>query len=1687
MWMIRPWAPPAEITIDLPRRLVDSLGLGAEMLAQYLTSLNDAATADDPEHHAPPLPILCRICERQIQPWWFEKHIDLCMQEHRAELEVQMAQEVLVDQRLAIVRVLDALEPRGGRPTSSGERIAPTPPAEYKGFAIGPSSTPPSSGRSSSAASPALARGRSRESSMTGLAPARARSFAVRRPLVRVVELVLDLCDTALEIDPALPKTPRRRNERRGEGDPDVDDDDDQHHDRDDDRDEAARRMAWAKAESRIAQVLQWQSPSAHTLEQDRGLAALSVDTEHATRAKVQAVMHYRRIMEYAERIRIELGNIVQESVDAAMRTAARLAAGESSESVSEMSDGGGEDFDDVDDDAGPVPALAKLSEVPEVPDAVDRGAEPAPSLAVPAVDSSSVMVAPVGLTSVSAPSLLGAWERRPSGPASTGSQSPRGCPTPRSHRGPVNAVGPAFASAHRWSHPFESDVGDSDSSFRSSSVLSSVRRAESPASEYGLSRTSSARDRKRHGMVLTDLAACSPHRQPSPAKDGAPRSPRLPLHQLRISGTHDVLLLPSPVTSPLLAGGDRPPPPPPPPPSGDGDPRSSCPPPPPAAASYQPPPPHHHLQHLPHHHSHHHHRRQSSAASADTNRPPLSPRLIAVNLPPARAAPPSIKDFEIIKPISKGAFGSVYLSKKKATGDYFAIKVLKKTDMVAKNQVSNVKAERAIMMRQGESDFVAKLYWTFSSKDYLYLVMEYLNGGDCASLIKSIGGLPEEWVKRYLAEVVLCVDDLHRRGIVHRDLKPDNLLIDQRGHVKLTDFGLSRMVLVGRRERAWTGREGGSTPDLPRQGPFAVGPSVASSRSASFDLHGHASMASTPQMAADVDHALVHPSYFSLGRERSGVRDVSRRTSGYRSDSGGSEILQAMFGTFHLGESSRLADSPRNGPSVGEPPPPPVVAGTVVWSGPDPDPNPTPSSDGGPSAVGLPPGTSPTTTTSVMPPPTALVDPADGRRFVGTPDYLAPETIDGVGQDERSDWWSLGCILFEFLYGYPPFHAETPDKVFANILERRIDWPDEDDVPVSAEAKDLIDRLTCLDPRRRLGANVDERYPGGGDEVRRHPWFEGISWDTLYQEEAQFIPAPGHPEDTEYFDARGATLQAFTEEVEDQHASSSANDAPDHGGGDGGEAHPDRPHDALAKARNPTSTHHVTTKRGLIPLHIPAHVHDGRTRRLSEPVPVDDFGAFAFKNLPVLEKANKDVLQKLWAGTVQAQHRNGSAGQHPLVHSPATSLEGSPIVHAPLRRQPSSARSPNRPPSPVSVEHATAAPPGKGSQPTSPLLVSFSAGGHHQRRKTSSTSSGVSHRSGHSLQPGSFFDVPRPSSGLKAYSAASSPIKHAKALQPPLPASPPTTGSTGLPVSGGTSAARARSQTVGSQESDSPGRDVWVHPKRRSGVFDASPSSSDNEETRASALLRVQRRRQSSRRKSRNIVLEGPVFRPLDVLIAEDHPVSRMVMERLLEKMLCHTITVGNGPDAIRYATSEIKFDIILMEFRLPQINGADVARMIRETKNLNVQTPIVAVTGYLKELQAPHHFDAMIEKPPTTAKLCEVIGNLCRWRPPPPGQDLASFRLPPSSGLRHEFSRRMDSARSTSSGFVTIPGSSREDSVSSSFFGDSESINADEGSPLVVSRLGTDDGRDRGLGILQEAVMEAKHPSPPHDIVGQ
>ena len=1571
--MLRPSSPPKEVTIDLPEILVESLGVGAEMLAQYLTSLAEAGT-EDPAKHPPPLPIMCRICERQITPWWFEKHSDGCTQEYQAESDVSLAQDQLTEHRPSIVKVLDALDPetRQGRPPVSGETSSPPlpPKAEYKGYLIGPSNTS-SPSTDSGRASPALSLTRSREPSVSGLGHSRSKSFAVRRPLSKIVTLLVDLCDTALDI--SMPSIKPTKEQEEGNF-----------------------RSQSPQSESRISQVLGWQTPSVATSEDEQGLAALIKDTENLAQAKVDAVLRHREILEYTERIRVEYTALVHECIDIAIKRASSIKAGNLSDSSS--------DTENEED--------AEQAQIPD--EQTGTGFDGQASLKHRDSDAGSVASEASRRQSLAALS-------------STRSSSPMECPTPRSHAFGSSVLGRSDSVTKRASMLFDSDTADSDTNMTRSAVIGS-RRTESPEVTNS-NRSVSSGDRKRRSLKLPHMP--SPHRQPSPGRSipAAPGSPlRIPKPRVPL-GLDSLPQLASPVTSPPLSGTEH----------------SS-----PLIPAQR-------------------HRRQSSAASsvADPNRAPPSPRLNAIAQPPARALPTSIKDFEIIKPISKGAFGSVYLSKKKSTGDYFAIKVLRKADMVAKNQVTNVKAERAIMMWQGESEFVAKLYWTFSSKDYLFLVMEYLNGGDCASLVKVLGGLPEDWAKKYLAEVVLGVEHLHSRGIVHRDLKPDNLLIDQKGHLKLTDFGLSRMGLIGRQKRALKSPND-STPDLLKYGPFARNTSMTSSRSASFDMQGTnaPSPQSTPILTPDLAGSVGQPSYFSLNRETILGRDHSRRKSGFRSDSANSETFNTMFRNFSLNND----DSPQRGERIEEESQGEGGIASDLYAL-----RPTVSNQSQAH-----PDTPPQS--NMLPPPMALFDPDDeNRRFVGTPDYLAPETINGLGQDEMSDWWSLGCILFEFLYGYPPFHADAPEKVFENILARRIHWPSDEDCPVSEEAKDLMLRLMTVDTKERLGSNMQETHASGGEEIRRHPWFESTNWETLLEDEASFIPAPAHPEDTEYFDARGATLQAFTEEMEDQGPSPVITPGIDY---------PDRPHDALSRVRSQVNS----MKRGLMPLHIPPHVRDSRNRRLSEPVANDDFGNFSFKNLPVLEKANKELLQKMRNDAAQKVAKTSNAQPPSSASTTGPSLEGSPLLSGPLNRTLSANKGIKRPGSPSTLNHPSASP-SRASQPTSPL-VSFSTGQSHERRKTSSTSSTLSHQSSSSLQPGTFFEpqrLPASQSMTAQTSVASSPVKSARHSMNMLISSPEKNiSSTSRPQSlYMPSTSRARSQTVGSQEDGLPpapppsSRRPISHNKRHSQVFDISPSSSDNEDPRTKALLRVQRRRQSSRRMSQIMPSDGPTFRPLDVLICEDHPVSRLVMERLLEKLKCRTIAVVNGSEAARYAMSEVQFDIIMMEVRLPQISGTDVARMIRDTKSANTQTPIIAVTGYLNELPQPHHFDSLIQKPATADSITEAFKKHCNWKPSPVGyQQPQQQPFNPPSGLRQESKRSEESPGSQTSGpFSSIPGlrkrSSREHSIGSSFFGDTDSTNTEE-IPIIMGRQSDDWAPNKGLGISDQPALQQSSESP-------
>eukprot|EP01119_Soliformovum_irregulare_P025363 TRINITY_DN9368_c0_g1_i1.p1 TRINITY_DN9368_c0_g1~~TRINITY_DN9368_c0_g1_i1.p1 ORF type:complete len:627 (-),score=161.64 TRINITY_DN9368_c0_g1_i1:43-1923(-) len=326
----------------------------------------------------------------------------------------------------------------------------------------------------------------------------------------------------------------------------------------------------------------------------------------------------------------------------------------------------------------------------------------------------------------------------------------------------------------------------------------------------------------------------------------------------------------------------------------------------------------------------------------------------------------PSIDDFELIKPISKGAFGQVFLARKRKTGDYFAVKIQKKSAVMRKKISKRVNDEHKILA-DTDNPFIVKLYYSFQSEDNLFLVMEYLPGGDCLSLIEKLGSFGEEMTRFYIAETVLALKYLHNRGIIHRDMKPDNMLINSDGHVKLTDFGLS---VYGVHDM----------------------------------IHG-----------GDDDTA-TDRAYVPNQNKNPAIRRLTRREKAYS--------------------------------------------------------------------------------------------------CVGTPDYLAPEVLRGIGHDESADWWSVGAITYEFLTGLPPFTSDSADEVFRNVLHQEIEWPE--DIEISDTAKDFVKNLLVRDPTQRLGSRAE-----GVLELQRHPFFEGLDWDNVYNQEATFKPCLQGDDDTSYGDLR--------------------------------------------------------------------------------------------------------------------------------------------------------------------------------------------------------------------------------------------------------------------------------------------------------------------------------------------------------------------------------------------------------------------------------------------------------------------------------------------------------------------------------------------------------------------------------------
>lgn len=159
-----------------------------------------------------------------------------------------------------------------------------------------------------------------------------------------------------------------------------------------------------------------------------------------------------------------------------------------------------------------------------------------------------------------------------------------------------------------------------------------------------------------------------------------------------------------------------------------------------------------------------------------------------------------SKKDFEMISVIGKGSYGKVMLVKKIDTGQLYALKVLKKAEIIRRNQVEHTMTERRIL-ENIRHPFVVKMDYAFQSDSKLFFVLEYCPGGELFFYLSQIGRFKEDAARFYASNILLALHHLHSQNILYRDLKPENVLVAGDGYVKVADFGLSKENIVGHNE----------------------------------------------------------------------------------------------------------------------------------------------------------------------------------------------------------------------------------------------------------------------------------------------------------------------------------------------------------------------------------------------------------------------------------------------------------------------------------------------------------------------------------------------------------------------------------------------------------------------------------------------------------------------------------------------------------------------------------------------------------------------------------------------------------------------------------------------------------------------------------------------------------------------
>lgn len=391
------------------------------------------------------------------------------------------------------------------------------------------------------------------------------------------------------------------------------------------------------------------------------------------------------------------------------------------------------------------------------------------------------------------------------------------------------------------------------------------------------------------------------------------------------------------------------------------------------------------------------------------------------------------VSAFVKLKTIGHGAFGVVSLVREQSTGTLYAMKQLRKSDMLRKGQEGHVRAERdvlksaALVNSPGGGEWIVRLYYSFQDRDNLYLVLEYMGGGDLLNLLIERDVFEEDFTRFYVAEMILAIESCHKLGFIHRDIKPDNFLFDPEGHIKLSDFGLAT------------------------------------------DLHWAHDTSYYEQQRLQ----LLHKHGIDL-EDSNGIAD-GRKTR--RMDRKQVELLmggEGQGGVFTWREKNRRK---------------------LAYS------------------------------------------------VCGTNSYMSPEVIRGNGYSYSCDWWSLGVIMFECLYGFPPFVSNSRHVTRQKILNWKQSLRFPSRPSVSYEGINLMQQLLC-EPEDRLGSQSSASVSrpnsmilqsrrsnsisphgnnvsnDGADIIKAHPFFRGIDWLDIHRYPPPYHPELRNPEDTQHFDS---------------------------------------------------------------------------------------------------------------------------------------------------------------------------------------------------------------------------------------------------------------------------------------------------------------------------------------------------------------------------------------------------------------------------------------------------------------------------------------------------------------------------------------------------------------------------------------